>query len=216
MAHSTQITLQQTEAQISRLIIKEIAKKLTIVIKRVSQPILNKAQQLYIEQVKKSPEFRSIISGQLKYELGIPDGDNRLNRILEASSRTIKIKTSPVVASLSGVTAKMTIYGVPTDYADILSLTEASVHTPKTTLSWLKWLLTLGDKIIVRDYFFKLEKTHKSRTGIGVMKAAPGSGWRVPPQFSGTPNNNFITRSIDNVLSELETYVRSEFIRSFK
>ncbi len=69
-------------------------------------------------------------------------------------------------------------------------------------LPWLKWLTTLGDAVIVRDYEVRAGFPDKSRTGDKIM--VKGSGWRVPPAHSGTPENNFLTRAIDEALPAIE------------
>ena len=66
----------------------------------------------------------------------------------------------------------------------------------------MKWLLTLGDAVIVRDYEVKAGFPKSSRTGDKIM--VKGSGWRVPPEHAGSEGNNFITRAIDEALPEIE------------
>ena len=61
-----------------------------------------------------------------------------------------------------------------------------------TALPRLKWLLTLGDKIIITE--FEVEyKDGSGRSGLASM--SEGGTFRVNPSFSGTEENNFITRA---------------------
>ena len=39
-----------------------------------------------------------------------------------------------------------------------------------------------------------------------------GRGWRVPPEHSGSEDNNFITRAIDSVLPQLQNDLTQLFI----
>ena len=60
-------------------------------------------------------------------------------------------------------------------------------------LHWLSWLLTLGDSTIVVGYYYDPE-TGVGRSGLGTM--SEGGFFRVPPEFSGTRANNFVTRAL--------------------
>ena len=80
-------------------------------------------------------------------------------------------------------------------------------------LDWLNWLLTRGDDIIVGDYSF-VERTGSGRSGLGDMVA--GGMFRIPPEYSGTGDDNFITRTLrgetitDKILQVLERDILSK------
>jgi hypothetical protein len=79
-------------------------------------------------------------------------------------------------------------------------LPEATYVTAKgTPIPWLDWLILQGDRIIVLGYDVDFDLTPaeraRSRTGMALMER--GSGWRVPPEFSGTAESNFLTRAFD-------------------
>ena len=40
-------------------------------------------------------------------------------------------------------------------------------------------------------------------------------GWRVPSQYSGREGNNFITRSVDSIIPNLEQYITQTFKSKF-
>ena len=63
----------------------------------------------------------------------------------------------------------------------------------KGDLHWLQWLLERGDEIIVAGYEFG-GNSGRGRSGLGYMTT--GGSFRVPPQFSGTKDNNFISRAL--------------------
>jgi hypothetical protein len=94
------------------------------------------------------------------------------------------------------------------DFVNLLSLPEGFVITEKgEDLHWLDWLLTKGDTIIISGYTYKAE-TGRGRSGGGFMKE--GGAFRVPPEYSGTLENNFVVRAfegrekeINAILSEL-------------
>ena len=62
-------------------------------------------------------------------------------------------------------------------------------------MPWLDWLITEGDKPIVKGY--KYVNDVIGRSGQGIMKQQNGESWRVPPEFAGDINDNFITRALD-------------------
>lgn len=66
-------------------------------------------------------------------------------------------------------------------------------------IPWLEWLLTKGDGGIIYGYdiLYGSFKTPPSRTGGAIMIQKSGEVFRVPPQHSGTPRDNFITRVLD-------------------
>ena len=41
-------------------------------------------------------------------------------------------------------------------------------------------------------------------------------GWSIPPQFSGTSTNNFVTRAMDMLAPELEQNVRQLVLKALK
>ena len=62
-------------------------------------------------------------------------------------------------------------------------------------------------EIIVRDYNVEGGYPQFSRTGDMIMKKGR-RGWRVPPEFAGSHNNNFVTRATDSILLELGDYIQ--------
>ena len=57
----------------------------------------------------------------------------------------------------------------------------------------MDWLLTQGDRIIVVNYMYN-PQTGIGRSMLGNMKE--GGVFRVPPTFSGTVNDNFVTKAL--------------------
>lgn len=80
----------------------------------------------------------------------------------------------------------------PSNFNNLLSLPEGHVRYQGGDLHWLDWLLKRGDNIIVVNYQYN-PQTGLGRSGLGNMIG--GGSFRVPPQFSGTESDNFITRS---------------------
>ena len=82
----------------------------------------------------------------------------------------------------------------PTTFQNLLALGEVHVNYANGDLHWLDWLLTRGDEIIVADYYYN-PATGIGRSRLGNMKQ--GGFFRVPPQYSGTTTDNFVTRALN-------------------
>jgi len=80
------------------------------------------------------------------------------------------------------------------------------------SLPWIEWLLKRGDDIIISDYHV-VEGDH-GRTGMATMK--PGGNYkvsRVNPSFSGTEDDNFVTRALDGKEMEIANILASSLRR---
>jgi hypothetical protein len=85
------------------------------------------------------------------------------------------------------------VYIQPTTFINLLGLKEGHSVYSGGNLHWLDWLLTKGDEIIISNYQYN-PKTGFGRSGLGNM--IPGGVFRVPPQYSGTIKDNFVTRAL--------------------
>jgi hypothetical protein len=158
------------------------------------------------------PEIQSLISqeaGSLKGQFGIPSNTAVIvNRIIFSVLETISYKYIKYDKNLNG---GFELQIQPKDFNNLLSLREGHVIYDKADLHWLDWLLLKGDSIIVANY------QYNPQTGIGRSKLGnmvKQGSFRVPPEFSGTKDNNFITRAL--VGSEQEKQVTEIFIKYLK
>lgn len=88
----------------------------------------------------------------------------------------------------------LTINIQPETFQNLLSLSDGFVSYENGSLHWLEWLLLKGDDIIVAGYQYN-PASGLGRSKLGNMIA--GGVFRVPPQFSGTADNNFVTRALN-------------------
>lgn len=146
-----------------------------------------------------SNEMKSLIGGSLQGHLGIRpgDNDNAVFQITQAVMNAVYITWIPMTNKRPG---KLEILIQPSNFANLLSLRAGEVDAVHKldgpyTMEWLDWLLTLGDTPIVKGYEYQMGTT--GRSGQGIMKKKQGSTWRVPPEFAGTLEDNFVTRALD-------------------
>jgi hypothetical protein len=145
-----------------------------------------------------TPEFDSIIRGQLRLDLGLIAPQYAMLQILDKLSQEIKITVTPMRIVGDELTGSMQIGIITDDYSNILNIPEAKYHSGQYEIAWLDWLLTKGNTAIIADYnvrYFQ-RPVNNSRTQTALMiKSKSGGVWAIPTQFSGTADDNFITRA---------------------
>ena len=161
---------------------------------------------LVTEAIMSCYEMNSLLGGSLQGHLGLRPGDNdyAVFAITQAVSNATYATWTPVQNKKPG---RLEILVQPDNFANLLSLRAGvNVATHKTDgeyeMEWLDWLLTLGDTPIVKGFEYQRDPT--GRSGIGIMKKKDGVSWRVPPEFAGTLDDNFVTRALDQPFIERE------------
>ena len=166
--------------------------------------------------ITESPEYQSCNGGSLQGELGLPSV-SLLDNIINQWASNIYVKIKPTRVGGSGISGGFTISAIQADWGDVLKMPEASITSGGKTLPWLDWLLTYGNKVIVREYTVHVTtKNPKSRSGKAVMVKDARGRWRVPPNFSGTSKNNFVTRAIDGIWNDVKVMILKEILKAVK
>lgn len=150
------------------------------------------------EALMSEPEYNSLVNGLLKYELGVPDASTRIESIYDAWVSSMNIERKPIFIRGSQLQGGFSINLIKSDFSDIMDLSVSTVtdSISQSIIPWLKWLLLEGGKILVRDYKVRYGPNSRSRTDNAIMVEASGENWRVPAEFAGTVQNNWITRCI--------------------
>ena len=195
------IKILESDPIIKGRIIRAIAQELNNVFARSKGNITREIKTLTEELISMSPEIQSLQGGELQGAFGIRQGEQEgaVNSIIEAIKESVIVETIPVAAARSTtgrIKGGIKIYIQPDNFLNLLSLPQGytSYGTGgENSIPWLEWLLTLGDKILIGDYHF--EAGDKGRSGLGTM--LPPGVFRVPPSYSGTEDNNFITRAFE-------------------
>jgi hypothetical protein len=186
--------------QIEDAILDQLKIKLSRAFQVVVHPIKARLQTLCDTLISSSETYSALLSGHLLGELGVPNVQGRMDAIVTAIKNSLEVSYQPVVRRGDNLYGGLAISILRSDFQDVLSLSSASYTTQKgQTIPWLDWLIVQGDRIIVIGYDVDLTLTVseqiRSRTGLALMKK--GSGWRVPPEFSGTPESNFLTKTFN-------------------
>lgn len=194
-----------SQKQIEDKILKALLPQVQSLFNKSQKNLKNNLGILFSQAIKKSPEYNSINNGTLGYELGVPDGNSRIDQLLQYWIGSMQVKIEKPSIKSSNIKSSLSIGICRSDLADIISSDIAIIVDGRTgsRVEWLSWLSLLGDTTIVKDYDFELGPSPYSRTGGGIMRPSGGSKWSVPSQFSGTVDNNWITRSVDSVENEV-------------
>lgn len=179
--------LRNVGAALAPLLNRRVNKNKAELIKRVRQ---------FVEtQIKLQPEVQELMHGagpgSLNAMLGISasDGAEAVNSIIREISNTMRIDLVPFNKNFKGginlIFANIDIY-------NLSLMAEGQKLTLSGNLDWLNWLLVRGDSPIIIGFRYKADT--RGRTGGGIM--LPGSFFRIPPEYSGTSDNNFITRAL--------------------
>lgn len=185
---------KQIEAKILKALAQDINKNFSKKINLVKDTF---SRNIY-DAIISCPEMNSVSNGLLKIDFGLLF--DPVVAIAIAAANSIVVSYKPVNTKLTSGGFNITVQ--PLDYLNLLSLPEAVNITEKgVTLPWLEWLLTYGDSIIIVD--FGVKYTRNGRTGGGYM-SPEAKPFKVNAMFSGTVDNNFITRAINAKLNDIE------------
>lgn len=182
---------QRVNGAIAKLTNDRLTKKLNV--------ISNRIKSLITTWITGQPEISSLLSrnaGSLGGMFGVVNPLTPYNDIIVAIQNSVTVRLNPFNNSLVG---GLYIEIQPSDFANILSLASGHTRYSGGDLHWLEWLLRRGDSIIIMNYSYD-PVTGMGRTGLGHM--VPGGSFRVPPQFSGTEKDNFITRALSGKSQE--------------
>jgi hypothetical protein len=191
------ITLKLLESvdQIENNILSAIATQFNSSMKSNKSKILDNVKLLIPSWISNQPEMESLLSGgtnSLVGQFGITISPASIvNAIVSSIVSSTTISIVPYNKKLKGGGIEVNIQ--PDNFSNLLSLPQGHSIYRDGDLHWLDWLLNRGDEIIVVGYEYN-PQTGLGRSRLGNMKE--GGSFRVPPEFSGTDENNFITRAL--------------------
>jgi len=194
------ITLVDSIKTVEKNINDAIANSINDKIKDNLPKIKSSAKKLVREWVSAQPEIESLKSsslGSLVGYFGITRSpQDVVEAIVHAASESTEVKFVDYSSKFSG---GLELRFQPSSFMNLLSLPEGHTIYSGGDLHWLEWLLKRGDRTIIANYEYN-PITGLGRSGLGIM--IPGGSFRVPPQFSGTEDNNFITRALIGKIQE--------------
>ena len=153
--------------------------------------------------IRSQPEMVSLaLSGDdnsLAGHFGLPAGtaNSVANTIVTSIQQATRVVVKKVDNKLNG---GLILECQPSNFANLLGLPTGYTEVTGGSLHWLKWLLESGHKTLIVDYHYT-PASGFGRSRLGVM--TKGGAWRVPPEFAGTIEDNFVTRAFKNKQNDL-------------
>ena len=150
--------------------------------------------------------------GKLLKGIGLPDAyaRNAAEQILHAVVDSVEIEFKKFSKNLRG--GGLTLNIQPEDFGNVLSIANANIPRPYgRELAWLEWLLIEGNKVLITDYQIHYGNFgNRSRTRTAIMIEKPGGYWKMPSQFAGVSNDNFLTRALQDREDEIVKIIEEE------
>jgi hypothetical protein len=204
------IKLIDSAKSVTSKILKAIVGKLNRAVSSSKASILSDLKTQVVEWLNDEQVIRDLRgSGSLNAEIGLPAGHaaSAADLIVNAVVESMDINFKQFNERMAG---GMSIGIQPLDFQNLLNIGKATILTEKgQQLNWLEWLLKSGSRIIVRDYSIEYGRYAKrSRSGEGaIMVERKSGGWRMPAQYAGVEENNFITRAFEGRESEISKII---------
>lgn len=199
---SISLKILESNSQIKDKIYEAIVQELNKRVFKNKNNVTTRLQNAVKRWVGAQPEIASLransSAGSLGAQFGLTSATSDMiaDIIISAVAGSMVVKIQPIKKTLKGT---LEINFQRDDFINLLSLQSGHVLTEKgTDLHWLDWLLIKGDTAIITGYTYIPGPL--GRSGGGEMNI--GGLWRVPPEFSGTITNNFITRSFKGTEKE--------------
>jgi len=197
-------TVLESESQISQLILNQLKDIIDKLIKKTLPNTVSDIKLVVADALRNQPEYTSLMAGTLKAELGLPDS-SVVDTIINSMVDSLNIEEQPIKISNKGLSGGFKLTMIKSDDISGLIFTDIAqvFDTKGYTLPWLEWLLLRGNDILVKEFSVKYTTSNRSRSGMAIMEPSDGTNWRVPAQFAGTQTNNWITRAIDTIETDI-------------
>ena len=125
------LKLIDSDRKISQTILSLLKSQVSVAFTKAKNEIVNKIKPIIRDSIKAEPEYQDLISGSLKYELGIPDAAI-VDRVVEIWVNNISVQNKPVRISGNKLSGGFAINAIKSDYADVLSSSSATITDSQT------------------------------------------------------------------------------------
>ena len=208
---SISVKILESNKQIEGLLNQSLASQVNSTIRSNYKKVANNIKLMIPSWINEQKEVASLLSqgvqGSLNAHFGLPPGMPELSvaAIVSAVSESITVEIPKIDKSLRG----SVIFRIqPDDFGNLLGLPEGFVTTRLgTDLHWMNWLLTMGGTPVIIGYDYM--PSNLGRSGGGTMVG--GHAWRVPSGHTGTIDDNFITRALENRERDITNALRGLF-----
>ena len=215
------LSIKETDA-IRKTINKRVGQKVKSSYSRIESSIQDLVQEMARKQLMSSNVIQSVLAGRLKSDFGLSQGmaSGAVKEIIEYISNNIEVSFQP--SNKTGSVATFSLNLLPMGVRGLTSLPEGNYSSTGKfgggDVSWLTWLLTRGTQILIGDFFVFDNPEGKTRSGESVMqKVGKGSKpFRIDPGFSGTEDDNFVTRALNPIIPQVKQTIFSKIKEGLK
>ena len=193
MASNVTINIVESDSQIEKMILRLLVKEANKILNSVKNNIVNNVKPVVRKALNSSLTLESLRQGVLKADFGLTKESTPA--IIDTIVNSVEVRTTRFSTVGSSIKGGLILTVQPTDYSLLTTNPAIGGQVIKGgIMPWLDWLLVSGDAIIIAN--FGVEYGPYGRSGGGRMteKKRP---FKVNTNHSGTLDNNFITRAID-------------------
>lgn len=203
------VSLVESNSDIQQAIASAMLPQCSKILDKAKTYLLAEIPVILSKAILSQPEYISLTSGTLRLELGIPDAEQRVSELINKwiSSPNINIIGPSIKAGQ--IQASLSIKYIRSNFADVITLDIAETRDANTgsIVPWLRWLLLDGSVDLVSGYDVFFGPNPRSRTGGAIMRSSP-KNWSIPSSFSGTEEDNWITRAINSVSNDIQSVLQ--------
>lgn len=213
-AQDIELTVDVNPNDLRNNIIIEFAGFLVYALNKAKPEIRKRLEEMIGISIRNSPEYLAMLpGGDLYGQIGVPNIIDVVESIIDKIKEEMEITILPPQISLSSVTIVMEIGILESSFQGLLQLPGAKFDSENGfEVEWLRWLLLEGQRrVVLGNTYLAKQGIPQSRTGFGIMVFSR-QGWGFPGQYSGTVNDNWLTRAFkgQQIGKQIEQIVEDE------
>lgn len=214
--------------EFNREVLKELEKEIYNSLAQSAPLIVSDLRGRVKYELLNTAEVASMLGGELRGEFGFVAGQETsyVYPVIDYIVNNILYELKDIEFRGGRPVKPLKIRLLNATMEDLNAIPGARYDSQDGEVKWLEWILTKGDRIIIRDHRiqYKFNSTIRSkkvnhplpvsRSGLAIMvkQTRRGRGWKVPSQYAGTKDRNFITDTFEFVMSRLEQIMINRLI----
>lgn len=206
------VKVQQSDKQLISMILADYADKINNVFSAAAASVKSAILDKISEAINNSSEVASLLGGDLQKELGLANPLPIVADLIRAIQESMQFSVDRVmVVNDRLVGGGYDINILPSDYRDVLSISDASYVTDKNVvIPWLNWLLFAGEAPLIYGFRIVLNPNASGNSRTGAIMVKSNGAWSIPGEFAGTAEDNFLTRAFANINEEISDIIMQE------
>lgn len=214
-------SLQEMIKQANQVMIADLEKRF----KQFSVLAEEEMPDALMTAIKNTEVYESLAYGtgsvNLRAEFGLDHQNHSVDAIddiISAIVGELYIEPVQLKATSKGPSGSILLKAIHRSLLDALALDESYAVAKSDIIPWLNWLSFEGDRIVVSEYQIihgVFSSPEPSRSGEAIMARSKTGFWKVPSQVSGTKENNWITRAVEDGNDHINAVLTGLLNRTF-